>query len=135
MNREDLENYRDAEQWVENILEEYEDKLEKIKKLSQVIDDMPKARNKPNYEHEKIMDEYKEILEIAYQKQKQLKNIIKQLDKLKPLYSNILFLTYVEGMKLEEVAEKVNYSYNKTCTYKGLALNEFDKLNKVGNFG
>ena len=132
MTREDLEKYKDNEKWVKELEEEYANKLESIKRLGQVITDMPKAQNKPNYAHEELMDAYKEMLNVAYKKQQQLNMIVKQLDELdKPLYSRILFLLYIKGLPLEDVSDKVGYSYNKVSTYKGWALNEFDKLDST----
>lgn len=135
MTRDDLEKYRDNKKWVEELLEEYESKLERIKRLGQVISDMPKAQNKPNYEHEKLMDDYKEMLEVAHQKQKHLNAIVHQLNKINPFYANILFKIYVKGKPLGVVADEINYSYNKVCTYKGLALIEFDKLDEKNQCG
>lgn len=135
MNREDLKNYRYNQKWVEEQISKYEEMKERVYNLSQAIDGMPKAQNKPNYTLEDLMDKFNEILEMIYKSQEKQNEIIKQLSLLKPLHRNILYLRYIEGKSLEEIATEINYSYNKTCTFNGNALDEFDELGKVGNFG
>lgn len=130
MTREDLKNFKDAQDWVDEQLENYQARIDKITRLGQVMDGMPKAQNKPNYELEKIIDEYREILKIVHSEEKKLKQVIEQLNQLKPLHKRILTKRYVEGKKLEQVAYEVGYSYNKTCTYNGNALDEFDKYDE-----
>lgn len=134
MTRDDLKNYRYTKEWVEDQLEEYENRIQKVMNLGQSLSGMPKAQNKPNYELEKIIDEYKDILKLVHQEQRKMSEIVKQLNLLKPLYKSILYKRYIEGKKLEQISTEVNYSYNRTCAYNGYALNEFDKLdNSVKN--
>lgn len=130
MTREDLKSFKDAQDWVDEQLENYQMRIDRVTKLGQVIDGMPKAQNKPNYELEKIFDEYKEILNIVHSEEKRLKEIIEVVNQLPPLYKRILTKRYIEGKSLEQVAYEVGYSYNRTCSFNGYALNEFDKLNK-----
>lgn len=42
----------------------------------------------------------------------------------------LLFMRYVEGMKLEQIATKMNYSFSRVRHLHGIALVEFDKLRK-----
>lgn len=131
MNREDLKNYIETKKWVDQQLEDYNERIERVTSLSQSLDGLPKAKGKANYEIEKIIDEFKEILEIVHQEQQKLNEVIKQLNLMKnPLHRNILYLRYIKGLKLEQISTEVNYSYNRTCSFNGYALNEFDKLGK-----
>lgn len=132
MNRNDLKNYRYSKQWVDDQLEDYNRDIEKVMRLGQVISDMPKAKNKPNYALEEVMDKYHDLLELVKQEQEKLSLIMKQLNKLDPLYRSILYKRYIEGKKLEQISTEIGYSYNRTCTYNGYALNEFDKINLRG---
>ena len=130
MTREDLINYNDNQKWVEEQLEDYNYRIERVMNLTQIITGMPKASGKPNYELEKVIDEFKDTLELIKEEQAKQNKILEQLNELKPLYKRILTKRYVEGKKLEQVALEVNYNYYTTCRFNGYALNEFDKLDK-----
>ena len=132
MTREDLINYKDNQKWVEEQLEDYNERMERVMKLTQALSGMPKASGKPNYELEKLIDEFKETFELIKKEQEKQNKILKQLNELKPLYKRILTKKYIEGKKLEQVAIEVNYNYYTTCRFNGYALNEFDKLDKKG---
>lgn len=130
MNREDLKSYRYSQEWVEEQISKYEEMRERVYKLSQLLDGMPKAQNKPNYTLEDLMDKFNELIEIVYKDQEKLNLIIKQLNKLKPLHKIILYKRYIKGKTVEEIAIEINYSYYETCRINGNALKEFDKLDK-----
>lgn len=130
MNREDLKNYRYNQKWVEEQISKYEEMKERVYNLSQAIDGMPKAQNKPNYTLEDLMDKFNEILEIIYENQEKQNNIVKQLDKIEPLYRNILYLRYIKGLDLEEISTEIGYNYYKTCRLNGEALEKFDEVGK-----
>ena len=132
MTREDLINYKDNQKWVEEQLEDYNVRMERVMSLTQALSGMPKALGKPNYELEKLIDEFKETFELIKKEQEKQNKILKQLNELKPLYKRILTKKYIEGKKLEQVAIEVNYNYYTTCRFNGYALNEFDKLDKKG---
>lgn len=128
MNREYLKNYRYHKEWVDEQLEDYNMRIERVMHLSQNLTGLPKAKSNTNYELEKIIDDFKDILEMVHEEQAKLNAVVVQLNKLKPLYKNILYKRYVEGKRLEQVSTEVGYSYNRTCSFNGYALNEFDKL-------
>jgi DNA repair ATPase RecN len=130
MTREELINYKDNKEWIDERLEDYNERIEGVTSLTQAITGLPKAQGKPNYELEKVIDEFKEILEIIKTEQEKLNKVLEQLNKLKPLYKRILTKRYIEGKKLEQVAMEVNYNYYTTCRFNGYALNEFDKLDE-----
>ena len=131
MNREYLKNYKFHKEWVDEQLEDYNLRIERVMNLSQNITGLPKSKKTENYELEKIIDDFKDILKMVHEEQLKLNSVIIQLNKLTPLYKNILYKRYVEGKRLEQVATEVGYSYNRTCSFNGYALNEFDKLDKV----
>jgi len=128
MTREDLKNYKYKKDWIQSQINKYIEQREQIMGLSQYFDGMPKAQNKPNYELEELVDKYNELINIMNKEQSELNDIIKQLNKLKPIYKLILYKRYIEGKSLEEVSTEIGYSYNKTCTFNGDALDEFDKI-------
>lgn len=131
MTREYLINYRHHKEWVDEQLDDYEERMARVLRITQQLTGLPKGKgNNANYELEKIMDDFKDILNMVHEEQAKLSAVIIQLNKLKPLYKNILRKRYVEGKNLEQVATEVGYSYNRTCSFNGYALNEFDKLDE-----
>jgi len=130
MNKEDLKNYKYSHKWIKEQLEKYEEQVTMVYNISQSLDGMPKAQNKPNYAIEELMDSYAELINILKNEQKKLNNIIKQLNELNPLHKTILTERYINGKTLEEIAANIGYSYHRTCRINGDALNEFDKVGK-----
>ena len=128
MTREDLKNYKYRKDWIQSQINKYIEQREQAIGLSQYFDGMPKAQNKPNYALEELVDKYNELINIMNEEQNLQNEIIKQLNKLKPIYKLILYKRYIEGKSLEEVSTEIGYSYNKTCTFNGDALDEFDKI-------
>ena len=131
MNREDLKKYRYNQNWIKRQLEKYQEQKAMVYSISQNLDGMPKAKNKPNYGIENLMDQYDKILEILGKDQEKQNEIILQIRRLEEPYRTILTDKYILGMSLEEISIDINYSYDRTCKMHGIALNEFDKLDKV----
>lgn len=130
MTREDLKKYYNTQKFIEAEKELYEENRVRAEELKAVvIDGMPKAKNKPNYAIEKLLDQFNEILErIAKQQEKQNK-IMKQLEEMEnSTYRLILFYKYIKNKEYEEIATKLHYDYYEICRKHGYALNEFDKL-------
>ena len=130
MTRQDLIEYKDNKEWVDEQLRDYQERIESVQNLTQVLTGMPKAQGKPNYKLEEIIDDFKDLFEIIHKEQEKLNKVLDQLNKLKPLYKRILTKRYIEGKKLEQVAMEVNYNYYTTCRFNGYALNDFDKLDE-----
>lgn len=133
MTRTDLENFKYLKQRLQEKLDDYEEKFNKITKLTATIDGMPKGFNKPNYAVEELIDSSMEIINIYNEELKKEKGILLQLEELKAIderYYNVLYFRYVRGYDMSEIAVKMNYSYYPICRLNGTALNEFDKLDK-----
>ena len=131
MKREDLKNYRYNKNWIKRQLESYEEQKTIVNNITQNLDGMPKAKNKPNYGLEDLMDQYDKILKILKKDQEKQNEILIQIRELEEPYRTIITDKYILGMSLEEISIDINYSYDRTCKMHGIALNEFDKLDKV----
>ena len=130
MTREDLKLYRHSQKWVKEQLEKYEEQRTMAMNISQNLDGMPKAQNKPNYTLENLIDQYNYIINILTEDQKKQNKILEQVRLVKEPYRTILTDKYVNGKSLEEVSVNIGYSYDRTCKMHGLALNLFDELDK-----
>lgn len=128
MTREDLKNYKYNQQWIKRQLEKYEEQKAIVYNISQNLDGMPKAKNKPNYSLENLMDQYDKILEILEKDQEKQNEIILQIRRLEEPYRTILTDKYILGMSLEEISVEIGYAYENVCRMHGTALNKFDNL-------
>lgn len=128
MNREDLKNYKYNQQWIKRQLDKYQEQKTMVYSISQNLDGMPKAKNKPNYGLENLMDQYNKILEILEKDQEKQNEIILQIRRLEEPYRTILTDKYILGMSLEEISVEVGYAYENVCRMHGTALNKFDNL-------
>ena len=128
MNREDLKNYKYNQQWIKRQLDKYQEQKTMVYSISQNLDGMPKAKNKPNYGLENLMDQYNKILEILEKDQEKQNEIILQIRRLEEPYRTILTDKYILGMSLEEISVEIGYAYENVCRMHGTALNKFDNL-------
>lgn len=128
MNREDLKNYKYNQKWIKRQLEKYEEQKAIVYGITQNLDGMPKAKNKPNYSLENLMDQYDKILEILEKDQGKQNEIILQIRRLEEPYKTILTDKYILGMSLEEISVEIGYAYENVCRMHGTALNKFDDL-------
>lgn len=130
MNREDLKNYKYNQKWIKRQLEKYEEQKTMVLNITQTLDGMPHAKNKPNYNLENLMDKYDYILQILKEDQERQNEILIQIRKLEEPYRTILTDKYILNMTLEETAVDIGYAYENTCRMHGIALNKFDNLEK-----
>ena len=128
MKREDLKNYRYNKNWIKRQLENYEEQKAIVYNISQNLDGMPKAKNKPNYGLENLMDQYNKILEILEKDQEKQNEILIQIRELEEPYRTIITDKYILGMSLEEISVEIGYAYENVCRMHGTALNKFDNL-------
>lgn len=134
MNREDLKGLKHSQAWVKEQIDKYTEQREQVYGLSQCFDGMPKPQNKPSYALENLIDSYDELLNILAEEQKKVNSILKQINKLDPLYRVILTKRYLYGENFETISTEIHYDYYNTCKLHGKALNEFDKLDNLTNF-
>ena len=134
MNREDLKGLKYSQEWVKEQIEKYEEQRTILMNISQNLDGMPKAQNKPNYALENLIDSYNELLNILAKEQRKINKILEQINMLEPIYRTILTKRYLYGENFETISTEIDYDYYNTCKLHGKALNEFDKLDNLANF-
>lgn len=130
MTREDLKKYRANKLWIDSQMELYQEMKQRAEGLKAVVlDGMPKAKNKPNYAIENLIDKYDYIIKILTEEQEKLNQITLQLKEVEEPYRTILTKYYVQGKTLVRVADEMNYNYEYVKRMNGIALNKFDELN------
>lgn len=128
--KEELLQYKYAREKVDETLEEYQKYKDRAEKMTSIISDMPRgisSSDKVADNAVKMADlsaEYeKRWLEAEYMKLKIEKNI----DLVEEPYRIILYMKYVQGKKLEEIAYKLNANYTYICEQHGVALKKYDE--------
>ena len=135
MNRQDLKNYKFLKMRINERMEKYEKDFSRVTRITQTLDGMPKAHNKPNYSLEEFLDASNELIMLLNEDLKKQAEIEKQLKAMNnEKYYTALYLRYIkyseERNPLECTASTMNYSYNEMCTINGEALDRFDELDK-----
>ena len=131
MTREDLKKYRGNKLWIEDQIELYTEMKQRAEGLKAVVlDGMPKAKNKPNYAIENLIDKYDFILnELAKEQEKQIE-ILMQLRKVDNPFRRLLFKYYIQGKTFVKVADEMNYSYDRVKHVHKIALKKFDEAER-----
>ena len=130
MTREDLKGFIHRNQWLDIMLDLYEERRTKIEKVTSVIDGMPKAKNKPNYKKEALIDSCDKMLDVLYKEQERLNEVVLVIMELPDTYKILLTDMYIKGKTLEQTAEHIGYVYDNTSRKHGIALNMFDEKAK-----
>lgn len=132
MNSKDLKNYRYTEKWVKDRIEYIEQQKLTINKMTAILDDMPKGtRQVQDREAEKLtelLDSFEEYMNEVLKIQKRQKQIIKILDKVGQPYGNILYQVNVKGIKMNDIAEKKNYTYQYIRELHSRGIKKFDEI-------
>ena len=120
MNRFDLFNYRNNEKFIKAQIRVYKCKRKRIEDL----------KNPDNNKIEKILKMYDNLLDNLLEQQKNQDKILERLQLIKnTTHRNILFMYYIDGMRLRDISLELDYDYNYIKKQKMDALDEFDKLN------
>ena len=128
--KEELLQYKYAREKVDETLEEYQKYKDRAEKMTSIISDMPRGTSSSDKVADnavKMADlsaEYeKRWLEAEYMKLEIEKNI----DLVEEPYRIILYMKYVQGKKLEEIAYKLNANYTYICEQHGIALKKYEE--------
>ena len=128
MTREDLKNYRGNKLWIEEQIELYTEMKQRAEGFKAVVlDGMPKAKNKPNYAIENLIDKYNFILDELVKDQEKLIEILLQLKRVDDPFRKLLFKYYIKGKNFIKVADEMNYSYDRVKHVHKIALKKFDE--------
>ena len=131
MTREDLKKYKGNKLWIDDQIELYKEMKQRAEDLQAVVlDGIPKAKNKPNYAIENLIDKYDFILnELAKEQEKQIE-ILMQLRKVENPFRRLLFKYYIQGKTFVKVADEMNYSYDRVKHVHKIALKKFDEAER-----
>src|SRR5574344_270689 len=135
MNREDLKNFKYAQDWIKGRVEYIEGYKSTINKLTSILSDMPKgSRQIQDNEAEKLaqlMDNVNELVNKIAEIDNKQKSILKQLDEVEQPYRNILDKIYIQNKSLTFASAEMGYDYKYFCKLHGTALDKFDNINNL----
>lgn len=128
--KEELLQYKYAREKVDETLEEYQKYKDRAEKMTSIISDMPRGTSSSD----KVADNAVKMADLSaeYEKRwleaenKKLE-IEKNIDLVEEPYRIILYMKYVQGKKLEEIAYKLNANYTYICEQHGVALKKYDE--------
>lgn len=134
MNRKDLKNYKNNQDWIKEQMEYIEQQKELVSKLTATLSDIPMGgktvQDSMAEKLAKLMDNFNELLDKILKEQEQQKVILLKLNELEQPYKLILTKMYIEGKRLIKVADEMNYNYEYMKRMHGIALNKFDEVTK-----
>lgn len=128
--KEELLQYKYAREKVQETLEEYQKYKDRAEKMTSIISDMPRGTSSSD----KVADNAVKMADLSaeYEKRwleaenKKLE-IEKNIDLVEEPYRIILYMKYVQGKKLEEIAYKLNANYTYICEQHGIALKKYEE--------
>ena len=128
--KEELLQYKYAREKVQETLEEYQKYKDRAEKMTSIISNMPRGTSSSD----KVADNAVKMADLSaeYEKRwleaenKKLE-IEKNIDLVEEPYRTILYMKYVQGKKLEEIAYKMNANYTYICEQHGVALKKYEE--------
>lgn len=128
--KEELSQYECAREKVEETLEDYQKYKERAEKMTAIMSDMPRGAGGKS---DKVGDnssamadlsrQYEERWIRAEQARLYVSGRINELKK--KIHRQVLMEKYIEGLKLEQIACNIGYSYDRTKHVHGEALEEY----------
>lgn len=132
MKREDLFDYKENKEWIEQKKSKIEGEYESIQKMianyKQYTRKNPEMQDAMKENLAILLDMKLEALNFTIQLEQNLKKVDDALLKVKQPYRNILTDMYVNGNSLVSVANHMNYNYKDMCMKHGKALKMYDNL-------
>lgn len=134
MNRKDLYDYLNNKIWIENRIEELSARKQTINKLTStyglnVGGGSSEIQDKVAEDLVKILDETTEYEKIVLDLKQKQNDITAKLAEMKNIfYRNILYMKYIRGLTLNDIASSYNKSIKYIINLHGYALLEFDKI-------
>ena len=127
--KEELSRYECARERVEETLEDYRKYKERAEKMTAIMSDMPKGNGENS---DKVGDNGSAMADLSRQyeerwikaEQERL-YITDRISAIKKPYKEVLKKKYIEGLKLEQIACDMGYSYDRTKHMHGEALEQY----------
>lgn len=135
--KEELRRYRDKVCEVDRSIEEYELFLARATKMNAVISEMTSRTNIPS---DKVGDNAVKMAELSkeyenkwMEAERTRMQLIEEINKVGGVLGKVLYDLYIKGLDLNDTAEDIHYSYERTAHLHGIALQVFERRNENAN--
>lgn len=130
--KEELKAYIHNKKFVEERIETIEERKSMLEKITTTITNAPGAKSSVQ---DKIAEGIVNVMDLTIDLEKIISNIKEKqvkieskIDKLKQPYRNILYMIYIKGNTLVDVANDMNYNYKYMCRMHINALKKYAQL-------
>lgn len=117
--KDELRHYKDKIKDVDRTIKEYEKFMTRATKMTSVMSEMTSRSNLPSDKVGdnaiKMADLAKEYEERWHEAERTRINLVAEIDKVGGTLGDILYDVYIEGLSLEQTAQDIHYSYERTA--------------------
>lgn len=117
--KEELRKYKDKIKDVDRTIKEYEKFMTRATKMTSVMSEMTSRSNLPS---DKVGDNAIKMADLAkeyearwHEAERTRINLVAEIDKVGGTLGDILYDVYIEGLSLEQTAQDIHYSYERTA--------------------
>lgn len=137
--KDELRKYQNKIKDVDRTITEYEKFMTRATKMTAVMSEMSARTSLPSDKVGenaiKMADLANEYVEKWNEAERTRIHLISEIDKVGGILADILYDLYVEGLTLEQTAQDIHYSYERTAHLHGIALQAFKKRNENASNG
>ena len=117
--KDELRRYKDKVKDVDRTIKEYEKFMTRATKMTSVMSEMTSRSNLPS---DKVGDNAIKMADLAkeyetrwHEAERTRINLVAEIDKVGGTLGDILYDVYIEGLSLEQTAQDIHYSYERTA--------------------
>lgn len=117
--KDELRHYKDKIKDVDRTIKEYEKFMTRATKMTSVMSEMTSRSNLPS---DKVGDNAIKMADLAkeyearwHEAERTRINLVAEIDKVGGTLGDILYDVYIEGLSLEQTAQDIHYSYERTA--------------------
>lgn len=129
--KDELRRYQAKIKDVDRTIKEYEKFMTRATKMTAIMSEMTARSNLPSDKVGdnaiKMADLAKEYEERWHEAERTRMNLVAEIDKVGGVLGDVLYDIYIEGLSLEQTAQDIHYSYERTAHLHGIALQVFER--------
>lgn len=135
--KDELRRYQAKIKDVDRTVKEYEKFMTRATKMTAIMSEMTARSNLPSDKvgdnATKMADLAKEYEERWHEAEHTRISLVSEIDKVGGVLGDVLYDIYIEGLSLEQTAQDIHYSYERTAHLHGIALQVFERRNENVN--
>lgn len=117
--KEELKKYQSKIKEVDRTISEYEKFMTRATKMTAVMSEMTARSNLPS---DKVGDNAIKMADLAkeyedrwYEAEHTRARLVEEINKVGGVLGDVLYYLYIEGLNLDQTAQKIHYSYERTA--------------------